>query len=117
MESTIERVARYADRRTLLKRGSAGAVGAVLAAAALVPGRSGAYGIHNDPSHGCTLCRSPSSCNPVCVWCWWGDCHTNVGGSSHHQTLCCEGYRNYAGCSGGCTSSIQCSWYGSNRPC
>jgi len=113
-ESMIKRLGAFTDRRAFLRRGSSTAVGA---AAVLVGVNVSEASGHESRSHGCNLCRSPSSCNYTCAWCWWGSCHTNVGGSSHHQTQCCEGYSNYPGCTGGCTSSLACSFYGGQRGC
>ena len=117
MESTIERVGEYTDRRGVLRRGGAAALtlAATMVGVRAAPG--GAYGIHGSATHGCGLCRSAGSCSYTCAWCWWGSCHTNVGGSSHHQTQCCEGYSNFSGCTGGCTSALTCSFYGGQRPC
>ncbi len=42
---------------------------------------------------------------------------TNVGGSSHHQTQCCERYHSFPDCMGRCGGSQYCSFYGSNRAC
>jgi hypothetical protein len=114
-ERFVERLGGFTNRRRFLRRGGAAAVGA---AAVLTSTNVATSSAHPSSTHGCDLCRSPSSCSYVCSWCWWGRCHTNVGGGSHHQTLCCEGYATYFPCSGGCRNSgLVCSFYGGNRGC
>lgn len=117
-ERMIERLGGLTDRRKFLRRGGAAAVGAaaVLTGATTHTARGSHY-IGQSSVHGCSLCQSAGSCSYVCSWCWWGHCHQNVGGSSRHQTQCCEGYSNFPGCTGGCTSSLNCSFYGGQRPC
>jgi len=116
-ERMIERLGGLTDRRRFLRRGGAAAVGAAAVLTGTKATTASAHFIGTSSDHGCDLCRSPGSCNYACSWCWWGHCHTNVGGSSRHQTQCCEGYSNYPGCTGDCTSSLACSFYGGQRSC
>lgn len=71
--------------------------------------------------HGCSLCddtASPCPANVVCVWCWWGDCHVNPGGTVPHRTQCCEGYKQGSSCATeACGDHWACSIYGDNGPC
>ncbi len=116
-EKIVGSVGEQADRRNLLKKAGSAAVAGALLLSGVKVSESFGYGSHNSAGHGCDLCNSVSSCNYTCSWCWWGRCHTNVGGSSHHQTLCCEGYHNYPDCTGGCGGSQYCSFYGQNIAC
>lgn len=114
-ERLAESLGALTDRKGLLRK--AGAAG--LASALFVMGRRPAPAEAIRFQHGCGLCdTSLASCPTLaCTWCWYGDCHTNPGGSSRHRTHCCEGYRSGSHCAGDCFDHWACSFFGGNIPC
>ena len=104
-EDLLESLGRKLNRRSLLKRAGAAAVGAALALMGL-PAEASAY-----PIHCCNLCFAPSTqCTGcTCIWCWhcteagqvWQCCECNsvdstCGDSCYHVTCSYYKKRNVA---------------------
>lgn len=113
-ESIVDAIGEFTDRRGVLKRAGVAAMGTAMVFSGLKPSSALA---HPSSTHGCNLCYNPGSCSYSCAWRWIGACHTNVGGSSHHVTTCCEGFRSGYACVGTTCSGVNCPWYGGNSPC
>ncbi|MEO6858288.1 MAG: hypothetical protein ABI323_06835 [Solirubrobacteraceae bacterium] len=109
-EIVAEKVGRFTNRRGLLGRAGAAALGSVLYLVGRPPSEAQALCYH----YGCDTCSCETGCvGYLCSWCWWGTC------SNHRRYLCCEGY-NLSGSScsnGNCGSQWYCSFLGGSKSC
>jgi hypothetical protein len=98
LDKLAETVGEKTDRSGFLRRMGVATIGTAFAFLGLKVQSAAAY-----TWKCCGLCQAPTSCSPVCSWCWW------CCDSTNHKWNCCEGYSSSAN---GCGSNgDQCGAY------